>query len=183
MKNYIIISLIILLSGCGRSKKKSIEIEKKDETNILYIANKTNINSKEIIESNIEEHTCWASGSIIKEGFYVSYISKNRDECNIGKSKVILEKVIGHKSSGQAIFEKIDEINVEKQNEKTTFSKITLKINSKSKEQDYVIKFYDGRTETISKIYDIWKVDYESMMFKKINIPENLTFDNPDWME
>ena len=81
------------------------------------------------------------------------------------------------------LFKIIDQINVEKRNKNIAFSKINLKINTEIKMQDYVVKFYDERKETITKIYAIWKVDYESMKLKKINVPENLKFDNPDWME
>ena len=170
-----------MFSGCYNPKKESIKIEKDNNISVSNKTKEPNLDNEIPSESKSQEYTCWASGSLIKEDFYVSYISKNRNECNIGKSKIILKKVIGRKDNGQAIFEKLDEINVEKRNEKTAFSKVPLKISPKSKEQDYVIKFYDGRTETISKIYAIWKVDYGSMKFKKITIPKNLKFENPDW--
>jgi hypothetical protein len=161
MKNIILLTIIVLLFGCNKSKKKSSEIEK--------ISN--------------QEHTCWGSVSNEMDNIYVSYISKNINKCNIGKAKITLKKVIGRTEKGNAIFKIIDQINVEKRNKNIAFSKINLKINTEIKMQDYVVKFYDERKETITKIYAIWKVDYESMKLKKINVPENLKFDNPDWME
>jgi|TARA_B100000787_G_C16170569_1_gene286277 hypothetical protein len=161
MKNIILLTTIVLFFGCNKSKKKSSGIEK----------------------LNIQEYTCWGSVSNEIDNVYVSYISKNISECNIGKAKIILEKVIGRTEKGKVIFKRIDQINVEKRNKNIVFSKINLKMNSKTKMQEYIVKFYDERKETITKIYDIWKVDYKTLKLKKINIPTDLSFENPDWIE
>ena len=183
MKKYILISIIFLFFGCNNSKKESFETEKLNEISILTEEKISNSSSKITIEPIIQEYTCWGRRSNIMNDIYVSYISNNISECNFGKAKIILEKVIDRTNDGKAIFVKLDEINVEIRNENETFSKIYLKISPETKEQDYIIKFYDDRKEIITKVYDIWKVDLEIMKFRKIDIPENLKFDNPDWME
>ena len=166
MKNYILLTLTFLIFGCNEEKKENISF-----------------NNKITFESNLQEHTCWGSVSNQLNDIYVSYISKNIGECNIGKAKIILEKVIGRKNDGKAIFKKLDEIIVEKRNQNIAISKVYLKISPETKEQDYIVKFYDDRNEIITKIYAVWKIDYENMKFEKKNIPENMIFRNPDWME
>jgi hypothetical protein len=63
------------------------------------------------------------------------------------------------------------------------FSIVFLQLKPGMKEQDYIINFYDDREEKITKTYAIWKIDYETMKFQKIDIPINFQFYNLDWAE
>ena len=159
MKNYILLLIVFLIYGCNNSKKKTLAA------------------------LNMKEHTCWASVSFQHDNVYVSYISNSKSECNLGKGEIVLEKSVGQNDNGKALFEKLDAINVEKQKKEITFSKVLLKLNKEVKEQEYIVEFYDEREEKITRIFNVWKIDFKTMKFIKITVPENLKFKNPDWIE
>ena len=136
--------------------------------------------STEIEKFNL--HTCWASITFQSDNIYVSYVSNSKTECRYGKGKIVLEEITGRKGN-RAIFKILDEINVEKKNSKSSYSKVRLKLNNSTEKQEYLINYLDERELVITKIFALWKIDFETNKFKKIEIPKNLKFDNPDWME
>jgi hypothetical protein len=177
-----IISLFLLTClACNQGKVSSHHKQPKTENKSKDLFDETFIGKN---TNDLKSyHNCW--GTLISENpdRAVSNIAPKIEDCRNGKAKIFLEKILYRTADGKAIFEIVDELNIEANDPTVCFSTVWLKLNDDNEEKYYVIKYFDNRKETITKIFSIWKIDLEKMRFQELPIKPTMKCPNPDWYE
>ncbi|MDP3443149.1 MAG: hypothetical protein Q8T08_09860 [Ignavibacteria bacterium] len=114
--------------------------------------------------------------------YAVSQFAKSQNECRNGKGKVVLEKLL-YRNKGKAIYEILDEINIDSNFPEKEFSWTPCKVGGAIIEEIYLIEFKDQRQEELTKIYNLWKMDLKVGKFVKVKNIKGVTCINPDYSE
>ena len=122
-------------------------------------------------------------GSNESEGrLWVSQLAKSQEECRNGAGKILLQRVIG-RNGNKAVFEVLDEINIQSSYPEKEYNWTTCKVKGVDGEQFYVIHFKDQRQVELTGIYDLWAIDIKAGKFVKVKNSEDVTCANPDYSE
>lgn len=163
-------------------KKDSIIVTPKKDNDILdtsFIGK----NSIEIDKYNL--HECFGSllyGKSEDDKYCIAQYSKVIEDCQHGKGKIIFGKYIGLLDGNEHAYEVVDELNVISQDPKKMYYHVPLKLEN-NVENVYLAEFEDNREKVITKVFRIWKIDFEKEKFIEMKKPKNITFLNPDYME
>lgn len=158
-----------------------IELKEKSQNphNILD----TSFIEKTTIQINkLNIHECF--GMLLEDNeqkFAIAKYSNVVGDCFKGKNKILLEKFLNYYDNGKANFKILDELNVVTNHPKTYFNAVHLTLDGS--EKVYLIEYQDNLKEKITKVYKIWKIDYDAGKFVEIKVPQNLTFLNPEYAE
>ncbi|MCC9167535.1 hypothetical protein [Pontibacter harenae] len=111
---------------------------------------------------------------------WVSHLAKSQKECRNGVGKILLQRVVG-RNGDQAVFEILDEINIQSSYPEKDYNWTTCKVKGVDDEQFYVIHFKDQRQHELTEIYDLWAIDMSAGKFVKVKNAEGVTCVNPDY--
>ncbi|MFD2970224.1 hypothetical protein [Sphingobacterium bambusae] len=153
---------------------------KKDRLDSVFIGKTT----QEL--NQYELHQCF--GTLIEttsenEKYAVSQYALNREECGNGKSKILLEKLLGYDDERKANFAIKDELIVNQNHQKYYYASVNLKLDGDQVAKNYLVAYKDNANPTIAKIYKLWKINLSRGKFTNIEVPRNLTFDNPNYAD
>ncbi len=131
-------------------------------------------------------HTCL--GSMLEDEsendkYAMAIFSLNRDNCQHGKNKIVLEKFMHYYEQGKANFVIRDELIVISDYPKRCYSNVRLKLDHQKQERNYLIEYEDNAKPMLEKIHKLWEIDLEKEKFKEIALPKNLKCYNPDYAE
>ncbi|MEJ5090696.1 hypothetical protein GEO21_11685 [Sphingobacterium faecium] len=131
-------------------------------------------------------HTCLGSMLEDQSGndkYAMAIFSLNRDSCQNGKNKIVLEKFMHYYEQGKANFVIRDELIVFSDYPRRCYSNVRLKLDHQNQERNYLIEYEDNTKAVLEKIYKIWEIDLNKEKFKEIALPKNLQCYNPDYAE
>ncbi|WP_144038257.1 hypothetical protein [Soonwooa buanensis] len=202
-KNIIILSILLAFTSCKKEESVS-NLQNSDSTtiskNIVKDTLAQPIELKEIpqdphdildtsfigkttIEINkLNIHECF--GMLLEDNeqkFAIAKYSNVVDDCFKGKNKILFEKFMNYYDNGKANFKIVDELNVITNHPKTYFNAVHLTLDGS--EKVYLAEYEDSGKESITRIYKIWKIDFDVEKFVEIKVPQNLTFLNPEYAE
>lgn len=124
-----------------------------------------------LIGSNESESELW-----------ISQLAKSQEECRNGTGKILLKRLIS-RNVNKAVFEVIDEINIESNYPEKEYNWTTCKVKGADGEEFYVIHFKDQRQAELTEIYDLWAVDMIAGKFVKVKNSDGATCFNPDYSD
>ncbi|WP_100627445.1 hypothetical protein [Algoriphagus formosus] len=163
----------------------------KEESKIIPLNSKKEVFSKSLIGKNTLdiEQIGWfnCKGSVIDSpdssiNYAVSQFAKSQNECMNGKGKVVLKKLL-YRKNGRAIFEVIDEINIDIKFPEKYFSWTTCMVGGAISSKIFLIEFKDQRQEKLTEIYNLWRIDMQVGKFVKEGDIKSVTCINPDYSE
>ena len=203
-KNIVLFSVVVAFTSCKKEasvsdvqKVDSAQISKNIKTDSTSISSDlkeksqtsdavldTSFIGKTTIELNkLDLYECF--GLLIEDDdqrFALSKYSKVVDDCFKGKNKILLEKFINYYDDGKkANFKIVHELNVTTNHPKTYFNAVHLTLDGS--EKVYLAEYEDSEKENITKIFRLWKIDVNVGKFVEIKVPQNLTFQNPEYDE
>jgi hypothetical protein len=114
--------------------------------------------------------------------YAVSQLAKSQKECRNGKGKILLERFVS-RNRNKAVFEVIDEINIQSNYPEKEYSWTTCKMTGADGEEFYVIHFKNQRQAELTKIYDLWTVDLIAGKFEKVKNSEGVICVNLDYSD
>ncbi|GAB3532963.1 hypothetical protein GCM10027443_17520 [Pontibacter brevis] len=196
------ILIAVALSACNadvKTETNSISqaaVDKSDAQSARFAQTTTEIKSTQnkssslIGKTTVEvENMGWFScaGTLIdseqsESQYAVSQLAKSQKECRNGEGKILLERFV-RRNGDKAVFEVIDEINIQSNYPKKEYNWTTCEVKGADGEQFYVIHFKDQRQAELTEIYDLWTVDLIAGKFVKVNNAEGVTCVNPDYSD
>ena len=131
---------------------------------------------------------CW--GTMIPEGdnekedsLAISGIAQKIEKCNMGKFKILFEKMLFRNVNGRAVFKITDELVFVNSNPKIKVSTVRLKLKKDKKAKTYLVKFMDYRKPYVENFLAIWEIDLKNMKFIPLKIREKIKFYTPDYID
>ncbi|MFD2515983.1 hypothetical protein ACFSRY_19075 [Pontibacter locisalis] len=115
-------------------------------------------------------------------GFWISQLAKSQEECRNGSGKILLQKLIS-RNGNKAVFEVMDEIDIESSYPEKEYNWTTCKVKEAAGEELYVIHFKDQQQAELTEIHDSWSVDRVAGKFVKVKNSAGVTCVNPDYSE
>lgn len=131
---------------------------------------------------------CW--GTLISEdniekddSLAICGIAPKIEKCNVGKFKILFEKMLFRNEKGKAVFAITDELIFINKNPKIKVSLVDLQLKKDKKPTTYLVKFIDNRKPYVENFLSIWEVDFKKLKFIPIKILQKVRFHNPDYDE
>jgi hypothetical protein len=114
--------------------------------------------------------------------YAVSKLAKSQIECGSGAGKILLVRFVS-RDGNKAVYEVIDEIDIQSNYPEKEYKWTTCKINGANGEEFYVIHFKDQRQAELTGIYDLWTIDLKAGKFVKVKKPDAVSCVNPDYYD
>jgi hypothetical protein len=114
--------------------------------------------------------------------YAISQLAKSQKECRNGAGKILLKRFVS-RDGNKAVYEVIDEINIQSNYPEKEYNWTTCKINGASGEEFYVIHFKDQRQAELTEIYDLWAIDLKAGKFVKVKKSDAVSCVNPDYSD
>ncbi|WP_114791125.1 hypothetical protein U0035_22060 [Niabella yanshanensis] len=131
-------------------------------------------------------HTCMG-GMIVtgdkKEKYAVAAYTSTIKQCQKGKNKIVLEKLINHDAQGKAHFEIKDELNLTSNYPKKCYSTVMLQLPQDGEERSYLIAYEDNNEPVLKNVHQIWEINAATGKFIKMKVPENFSCNNPGYAD
>jgi hypothetical protein len=131
---------------------------------------------------------CWGSlvaenENEIEDSIAICSVSTKQEKCNIGKFKILFQRLLFRKKNGFAVFVITDELLFENYNLKINTGLVDLKTGDSKNKKTYLIRYIDSKKKTINKILFAWSIDFKKGKFKPIKLPSKIKFDNPNYFD
>ncbi|MGE9314371.1 hypothetical protein ACLOAU_22130 [Niabella sp. CJ426] len=181
------------LSSIAPTEKRAAYLlspeNKKDET--VPLANKDYLDSSWAGKTTSEIapyhlHTCFGgmvAGHSENGKYAVAAYTSTVNQCQKGKNKIVLEKLLKHDAQGKAHFEIKDELIVTSNYPKRCYSTVVLQLQGDTAERSYLIAYEDNNKSVLKNVYQIWEINTITGKFIKMDVPKNLKCNNPGYAD
>lgn len=170
--------IIAFFNACSNSQHKNINPSLDTNTN------KT-IQNIEPIDSNSSfagKHStvidslgwfrCWGALALSTSGdatyFGIEQVSSSKSECNTGKVKILLEKLIYRTEYGKPVYLILDELNVRSDLYGNSYSSATCKLKGTDHNETLLVHYKSAKETERSEIIEMWRIDPKKNSFVKV---------------